>query len=99
MKKSISFNLEEDIIEKIEQYQKEKRLSSRSAALERIILSMDHININNMLEIFKNTLQNNNIDTQVKKEDVIVEEPLKEEIKNNKIENSVNDIFSSMPQD
>lgn len=37
-KKTVSFSLEEDIIQAIERYQKEKKLSSKSAALERIIL-------------------------------------------------------------
>lgn len=38
MKKTVSFNLEEDIIQRIEDYKKDNNLSSRSSALERMIL-------------------------------------------------------------
>jgi metal-responsive CopG/Arc/MetJ family transcriptional regulator len=59
-KKTVSFSLEEDIIEAIDKYQEEKRLSSRSSALERMILSLMNFNdviksmsLNNSQEIRK----------------------------------------------
>jgi len=58
MKRTVSFSLEEDIIEAIESYQKENKLSSKSAALERMILSMKNRN-ENIEDIIKSLLNNN----------------------------------------
>lgn len=40
-KKTISFSLEDDIIKLIEDYKKSKNLSSRSTALERLLLNRE----------------------------------------------------------
>jgi len=68
MKKTVSFSLEEDIIEAIEDYQKQNKLSSKSAALERMILSMKNRN-ENIEDIIKSLLNSN-------KEEVLVNENL-----------------------
>jgi metal-responsive CopG/Arc/MetJ family transcriptional regulator len=68
MKKTVSFSLEEDIIEAIEDYQKQNKLSSKSAALERMILSMKNRN-ENIEDIIKSLLNNN-------REEVLVNENL-----------------------
>ena len=83
MKKTVSFSLEEDIIEAIESYQKENKLSSKSAALERMILSMKNRN-ENIEDIIKNLL-NNNI-----KED-------KEAMIDHNLEIGIDSCYSDMP--
>ncbi|MPQ43644.1 hypothetical protein [Clostridium tarantellae] len=99
MKKTVSFNLEEDIIDKIENYQKENKLSSRSAALERIILAIDSnksngININDLKEIVKeimkeaNTNYNDSMDKELDKK--------VNELKNKDLDSSVEDIYGNM---
>ena len=83
MKKTVSFSLEEDIIEAIEDYQKQNKLSSKSAALERMILSMKNKNEN--LEDIIKSLLNNNI-----KED-------KEAMIDHNLEIGIDSCYSDMP--
>ena len=97
MKKSRTFSLEEDVLAKIEEYQKAKNLSSASAALERIILielaKRDDIEkiTENMKELLKNVKTNTVIE-----EEIVVDENKEENI-NPDIDSSLMDSFSSMP--
>lgn len=87
MKKSVSFNLEEDIIKKIEEYQKENNLSSRSAALERIVLKLDNKDILRVVEELlnkKKTESNEHTEEKIKKEKTIIDD-------------SITDMFNNMP--
>ncbi|RXI58954.1 hypothetical protein [Clostridium tetani] len=92
MKKTISFNLEEDIIERIESYQKECNLSSRSAALERIILAMNNANVDTdrIIKLL------NNIKESIDNKEFNKKEIVKEEI-NNEIVQSIENCFDEMP--
>ena len=96
MKNTVSFNLEEDIVEKIEIYQKKHNLSSRSAALERIILSMNNTNGTNMDadKIIKmiNSIQDsiNNKEKEFSKKEIIQE-------KNTKLNKAIKNCFDEMP--
>ena len=98
MKKSRTFSLEEDVLAKIEEYQKAKNLSSASAALERIILielaKRDDIEqiTENMKELLKNVKANTVIE-----EEIVVDENKEEENINPDIDSSLMDSFSSMP--
>lgn len=98
MKKSRTFSLEEDVLAKIEEYQKAKNLSSASAALERIILielaKRDDIEqiTENMKELLKNVKTNTIIE-----EEIVVDENKEEENINPDIDSSLMDSFSSMP--
>lgn len=98
MKKSKTFSLEEDVLEKIEEYRKAKNLSSSSSALERIILielaKRDDIEqiTKNMKELFKNVKT-----TTVIEEEIVVDENKEEENINPDMDNSLMDSFSSMP--
>ncbi|HAT4181234.1 TPA: hypothetical protein ACOTGW_002748 [Clostridium perfringens] len=98
MKKSRTFSLEEDVLAKIEEYQKAKNLSSASAALERIILielaKRDDIEqiTENMKELLKNVKTNTVIE-----EEIVVDENKEEENINPDIDSSLMDSFSSMP--
>lgn len=92
MKKTVSFNLEEDIIEKIERYKKDNNLSSRSSALERMILL--HGNSSLDMDLIKSMLKD-------LVSDATGEIETKPEI-DKKIEvlgNSIKNSFSSMPDD
>lgn len=98
MKKSRTFSLEEDVLAKIEEYQKAKNLSSASAALERIILieltkrnDIEQIT-ENMKELLKNVKT-----TTVIEEEIVVDENKEEENINPDIDNSLMDSFSAMP--
>ncbi|EJT6665761.1 hypothetical protein ACSW8Q_17850 (plasmid) [Clostridium perfringens] len=98
MKKSRTFSLEEDVLAKIEEYQKAKNLSSASAALERIILielaKRDDIEqiTENMKELLKNIKTNTIIE-----EEIVADENKEEENINPDIDSSLMDSFSSMP--
>ncbi|HAT4225041.1 hypothetical protein ACV3P9_14045 [Clostridium perfringens] len=98
MKKSRTFSLEEDVLAKIEEYQKAKNLSSASAALERIILielaKRDDIEqiTENMKELLKNVKTNTVIE-----EEIVADENKEEENINPDIDSSLMDSFSSMP--
>jgi len=59
MKRTVSFSLEEDIIKTIENYQKENNLSSKSAALERMILFIKNQSLD--IDIVRQLLKENNI--------------------------------------
>ena len=96
MKKSRTFSLEEDVLEKIEEYQKSKNLSSASAALERIILielsKRDDIEqiTENMKELLKN----------VKATEITEEIVLDKDEDNNinpDIDSSIMNSFANMP--
>lgn len=98
MKKSRTFSLEEDVLAKIEEYQKAKNLSSASAALERIIL-IELAKRNDIEEITENMkeLLKNVKTTTVIEEEIVVDENKEEENINPDIDNSLMDSFSSMP--
>ena len=93
-KKVVSFSLEEDIIDFIKSYQKELKLSSASAVLERIILEK---------KIKQNLLEEFSLDI---KELVEKKENLKEnseeninnefKIKNKMLVNNIDDSFSQL---
>ncbi|WP_049043232.1 hypothetical protein [Clostridium sporogenes] len=97
MKKTISFNLEEDIIEKIEKYQIKNNLSSRSAALERIILKLDSSSINQtkIKELIKELIN----ETSITYDEVMEKNVDKkvEELKNKDLDNSIKDLYNDMP--
>lgn len=75
MKKTASFNLEKDILDIIENYKSEKDFSSRSTALERIILEWSYgvnkekqrerIEVNNELAMTKNETEPTIIDSSL----------------------------------
>mgnify|MGYP001603291247 CR=1 FL=1 len=92
MKKTISFNLEEDIIEKIENYQKQYKLSSRSSALERIILAMGNNNIDSNL-IIKLL---NDIKASINNKEFVKNENKKEN-DNDELSKSISNCFDEMP--
>ncbi len=98
MKKSRTFSLEEDVLAKIEEYQKAKNLSSASAALERIIL-IELAKRNDIEEITENMkeLLKNVKTTTVIEEEILVYENKEEENINPDIDNSLMDSFSAMP--
>lgn len=106
MKVTVSFNLEEDIVKRIEDFQKQNNLKSRSAALERMILVKPEIDtkvssINSkeqIKELIKEVISEMGLDT---KEVVNVSNKLdnKIEIENEDIDNSLNDIYASMEDD
>lgn len=98
MKKTVSFSLEEDIIAKIEKYRKDNDLSSKSAAVERIILKFENNNFDTDLikNIVKQILNENS--TNIKNNDI--NKSFNEETKKNKINklcNSAIDSFKNMP--
>lgn len=97
MKKTISFNLEEDIIEKIEKYQVKNNLSSRSAALERIILKLDSSSIDQakIKEIIKEIIN----ETSITYDEVIEKNVDKkvEELNNKDLDKSIKDLYNDMP--
>ena len=66
MKKTTSFHLEEDILEEIEEYKEKYKLSSRTVALERMLLER-----RNILSFQINTLPNRNeyVDIDKKEKD------------------------------
>ncbi|NHI49103.1 hypothetical protein FDE94_14905 [Clostridium botulinum] len=98
MKKTISFNLEEDIIEKIEKYQVKNNLSSRSAALERIILKLDSSSIDQtkIKEIIKEIINETSItyDEAIEKN---VDKKV-EELNNKDLDKSIKNVFEDMPE-
>lgn len=107
MKVTVSFNLEEDIVKRIEDFQKQNNLKSRSAALERMILAKPEIdtkvssinsNKEQIKELIKEVISEMGLDT---KEVVNVSNKLdnKIEIENEDIDNSLTDVFGSMPDD
>lgn len=96
MKKSRTFSLEEDVLEKIEEYQRSKNLSSASAALERIILielaKRDDIEqiTENMKELLKNVKA-----TEIA-EEVVLDKNEDNNI-NPDIDSSIMNSFANMP--
>ncbi|EGT5649342.1 hypothetical protein [Clostridium botulinum] len=98
MKKTISFNLEEDIIEKIEKYQVKNNLSSRSAALERIILKLDSSSIDQtkIKEIIKEIIN----ETSITYDEVMEKNVDKkvEELNNKDLDKSIENVFADMPE-
>lgn len=93
-KKTISVSLEEDLISFIDNVQKEKKLSSRSAALERLLLKLqnDDYKKEDIKKIVYEILQENSLNANdFKKEKnipVIDENTL----------NSIEDAFNNMPE-
>lgn len=74
MKRTTSFNLENDTLDEIELYKKKYNLSSRNVALERMLLErrnffmfLDRLSINNEVRHI-----NEDIKTEVKKEESII---------------------------
>ncbi|EGT0001007.1 hypothetical protein I9Y31_003340 [Clostridium perfringens] len=89
MKISKTFSLEEDVLDKIIKYQKDKNLSSASAALERIILIelAKRDDIEQITDIMKELLRNSN--TEVVSRD---------SIENTQLDKSVLSSYESMPE-
>ncbi|MFH5911259.1 hypothetical protein [Clostridium perfringens] len=89
MKISKTFSLEEDVLDKIIKYQKDKNLSSASAALERIILIelTKRDDIEQITDIMKELLRNSN--TEVVSRD---------SIENTQLDKSVLSSYESMPE-
>lgn len=87
-KKTVSFSLEEDLIGIIDEVRKEKNLSSRSAALERILLSR---------QIYKDEIRKTIIEVlgerKLSDNDIVNSEKSIDEV-----EKSINDAFDSMPE-
>lgn len=87
-KKTVSFSLEEDLIDIIDEVRKEKNLSSRSAALERILLSR---------QIYKDEIRKTIIEVlgerKLSDNDIVNSEKSIDEV-----EKSINDAFDSMPE-
>ncbi|EPY6472559.1 hypothetical protein ACWO4B_003256 [Clostridium sporogenes] len=102
MKKTISFNLEDDIIEIIEKYQIKNNLSSRSAALERIILKLDSSSIDQtkIKEIIKELINETSItydETMEKSVDKKGVDKKVKELNNKDLDKSIKDVFADMP--
>lgn len=89
MKKTVSFNLEEDIIERIESYKKDNNLSSRSSALERMILLQNNPwNKDDLRAMIKELVNEMNFD---------IIEPEKMDNKLDEISMSITDSFDNIP--
>lgn len=97
MKISKTFSLEEDVLDKIVEYQKSKKLSSASAALERIILielaKRDDIEkiTENIKELFKNVKT-----TSLVEEEIIIDKN-ENDIINPNLDDSANESYANMP--
>lgn len=85
MKKTISFSIEEDIIKYIDNYKDSNNLSSRSAALERIVLNSKYICLEEVVKSIVSGLD-------LKKEEIIKVDTIKDEFDDN-----IADSFDSMP--
>lgn len=90
MKKTVSFNLEEDIIEKIEQYKKDNNLSSRSSALERMILLQGNSNMD--INLIKSLLKD--LVSEVNNNEVVNKPVVEEKI--SIISNSIANVFDTI---
>lgn len=82
MKKTTSFHLEEDIIAEIEAYKEKHNLSSRNAALERMLLERRNI---------LSFQEKEPIDHIITKKDAPV-------VKEDKLIKSIEDSFKDMPE-
>lgn len=91
-KKTISVSLEEDLIAFIDNFREEKDLSSRSAALERMLLEMQFNKKQDIKKIVYEILKENNF----KIDDLKIEQKDIPAIDKNTV-NSINDAFSNMP--
>lgn len=82
-KKTVSFSLEEDIIEAIDKYKEDKNLSSRSSALERMILSL--MNFNDIMKSMSinNSQQSRKLESKEECSDIL--------------DNSIEDVYSNIP--
>jgi len=82
-KKTVSFSLEEDIIEAIDKYKEDKNLSSRSSALERMILSL--MNFNDIMKSMSinNFQQSRKLESKEECSDIL--------------DNSIEDVYSNIP--
>lgn len=91
MKKTTSYTLEKDLFESIEKYKEEKELTSRSSALERMLLERESLLRENSL--MKSILSGKaiNLDNNIRTENV---QRRKEPTV---LEESINDIYSDMP--
>lgn len=92
-KKTVSFSLEEDLLKLIDDVQKEKKLSSRSAALERILLSKqnERDNIRKIIyEILKEEGLNKDISLTNNKKAI-------DEVEKSSLD-IINDSFEHMPE-
>lgn len=99
MKKTKSFSLEEDIISKIKEYQKMNKLSSESAALERIILSFTNNNdIKGLLEEIVCETKKENKVNEIKEniEDAKEEKEVEEEPENSNLLEGIQSSFAKM---
>lgn len=97
MKKTYSFHLEEDIVDRIEKYKLENNLSSRSAALERLILKLDNFNINEdkIKEVIKEIINESSITY-----DENLEKNVAKKVKNlnENLDKSIKEVFDDMPE-
>lgn len=93
MKISKTFSLEEDVLDKIVEYQKSKKLSSASAALERIILIelSKRGDIEQITENLIELLKNNNINKESYK-------VTNDSIENEELDKSLINSYASMPE-
>lgn len=90
-KKTMSFSLEEDIIKIIDDYKISQRLSSRSTALERLLLKKESsIDKETIRSIVKEMISKDDI--KVEKEDNIIVDEVEQ-----KTLNVIGDAFDSMP--
>ena len=88
MKKSSTFNLEQDIYDEIESYKVTYNLSSRNIALERMLLERKELI--DMKEILLNKKDIRQEDTMSKKCDSLGKS-------NSMLDNSLKDSFNNMP--
>lgn len=93
MRKSTSIHIEEDLLNEIDDYRKKHTLSSRSAALERMLLErrflLTYCNASS-----SNTLKNSNED------DIVDDKETEDNAKSNiipQIGNALDSIFNNMP--
>ncbi|MDZ4994503.1 hypothetical protein GNF80_16280 [Clostridium perfringens] len=93
MKISKTFSLEEDVLDKIVEYQKSKKLSSASAALERIILIelAKRDDIEQITENLIEVLKTNNINKESYK-------VTNDSIGNEELDKSLINSYASMPE-
>lgn len=102
MKKTTSFHLDESILKEITDYQKENNITSRNAALERMIMDIKNIkreldDKTALAEYAKMMLLNSSIENKVIPE--VDNKPNKNSnIKNKEMRNSIKTAFDDMPE-
>lgn len=96
MRKSTSIHIEEDLLNEIDEYRKKHTLSSRSAALERMLLER------RFLLTYCNTSSTSNIQVSTTEVDIVTDNKEIEDTEKStiipEIGNALSSIFNNMPE-